>query len=77
VTITATLGRARERAAEDLAALAREIFAAPPPADRTPRPDPLPSEDRELTTSTLRLREDWPGSPGVRTDGPVRVGSMG
>ncbi|WUI04095.1 YbaB/EbfC family nucleoid-associated protein [Spirillospora sp. NBC_00431] len=57
-TITATLGRARDRAAEDLAALAREVFAAPPPADRAPGPDPLPSEDRELTTSMLRLQEE-------------------
>ncbi|GAA2427752.1 hypothetical protein GCM10010191_45830 [Actinomadura vinacea] len=63
-TISETLGRAREKAGKDLAALAAEVFATPPPAGRVPRPDPLPSEDRELTRSVLHLRE---GMAAVRS----------
>ncbi|MFI0453556.1 YbaB/EbfC family nucleoid-associated protein [Actinomadura sp. 6N118] len=74
-TIRETLGRAREQAGEDLAALAAEVFATPPPAGRPPRPDPLPSEDRELTRSVLHLRE---GMAAVRSvaespDGLIHV----
>jgi DNA-binding protein YbaB len=56
-TLTGTLTRARERAGKDLGALAAEVFAAPAPAGLASRPDPLLSEDRELTRAVRHLQE--------------------